>query len=149
VTKGDISLANPESGFSLTFKINDPKGIENMITMRSESNELPDISALLEDHDTLVDQIIANNWAPIGGRPQSNNNSQSSNNDNAGNTNSGRGSTYGGGSRNNRQSNNNNSGNVENCRCGVPGVRKSGNKNGRSWSAIMCATRNCDPLFDN
>jgi hypothetical protein len=135
-------LANPESGFSLTFKINDPKGIENMITMRSESNELPDISALLEDHDTLVDQLIANDWAPVGGR------AQSSNNDSGGNSNNGNsgGGRYGGGSRSNRNSNGNSD--AENCRCGVPGVRKSGNKNGRSWSAIMCQKRNCDPIFD-
>lgn len=140
-------MANPESGFSLTLKMNDPKGVENLITMRSESNELPDISALLEDRDTLVEQLVANGWTPVtSGRQQSSN-------DSGGNNGGGRGSTYGGGNRGNRQSsygnnNQNDGGGAENCRCGVPGVRKSGNKNGRSWSAIMCKNRNCDPIFD-
>jgi hypothetical protein len=141
-------LANPESGFSLTLKMNDPQGVENLITMRSESNELPDVSALLEDRDTLVEQLMNNGWTPAVGYKGSSNNQQSSNGNSTGG--SSRGSTYGGGNRNsNRGNSNQGGGNVENCNCGVPGVRKSGNKNGRNWSAVFCKNRSCDPIFDN
>jgi len=115
-----------ESPLSINFRLYDSNGIQTQFTIRSPSNEVPEMAAAVANRDALIDSLLENGWtvdyinkgAPVVTSRAKASSFEESSGDHA-------------------------------CSHGQRTLRTGKNKKGGTWQGYFCAARQCDVEWVN